>query len=155
MSNYYIVKEKEGMIWAEWPKPDGEKSYESKYNTRPHYPYDKKLFDWKEGQRVEEGKDFYFKWYNGLSSWVGDRSHKTDTKIVVPLPSKEEEKKATNIPDGENDYPMGAETYTRQQVYKLLYTQRAMISNDLKIYCGDSLTKEMYDILENPRKPEF
>lgn len=27
--------------------------------------------------------------------------------------------------------------------------------NDLKTHCGDKLTKEMYEVLENPRKPVY
>jgi hypothetical protein len=56
---------------------------------------------------------------------------------------------------GEECWPMGAETYTRKEVAYLLYTQRAMISNDLKAHCGHDLTPGMYQILKQPRTPQY
>lgn len=58
-------------------------------------------------------------------------------------------------PSGENDWPLGSKTFTRQEVFSLLWTQRAMIGNDLKAYCGKDLTQEIYAILDNPRTPVF
>ena len=78
--NYFIVNQKDRMIWADVPMPiappipdywtgsgvarqpynDLFKEYEwamDKYNSRPHYPYSAEL-NWIDGQRVEEGKDF-------------------------------------------------------------------------------------------------
>lgn len=49
----------------------------------------------------------------------------------------------------------GSETFTRKEVYYLLWTQRAMMSNDLKRYAGESLTPNILDVLENPRVPEY
>jgi hypothetical protein len=66
-----------------------------------------------------------------------------------------EEMFPTNIPDGENDWMIGQESYTRTEVFKLLFTQRAMISNDLKSYCGKELTPQMLEIIEHPRTPKF
>ena len=104
MSNYYIVKEKEGMIWLDIPEPitmdfrmiddfDGSQmfmypQYEEAmkaYNSRLHYPYDKKLFDWKEGQRVQFGVDFC------LDLNEPQPCYKPTTVIAIPLPSKEQE----------------------------------------------------------------
>lgn len=67
----------------------------------------------------------------------------------------EQEKLYKNIPDGENDWTVGAETFTRQEVYKLLYTQRAMIENDLKRYCWDKMPTEGKNIVFNARRPIF
>jgi hypothetical protein len=70
---------------------------------------------------------------------------------------KEREKKNSYLPPDHGDecWTIGAETFTRKEVAHLLYTQRAMISNDLKSYCGNDLTPEMFDILKNPRTPEY
>lgn len=57
--------------------------------------------------------------------------------------------------NGDILWQVGAETFTRKEVAYILYTQRAMISNDLKAYCGKDLTSEMFIILDNPRTPEL
>ncbi len=49
----------------------------------------------------------------------------------------------------------GSETFTRKEVAHLLWTQIAMISNDLKTNCGKDLTEEMFEILKFPRIPQF
>jgi hypothetical protein len=61
------------------------------------------------------------------------------------------------IPPDSDDicWIIGSETFTRKEVAYLLWTQRAMISNDLKTFCGNELTKEMFDILNKPRTPEY
>lgn len=61
------------------------------------------------------------------------------------------------IPPDHGDvcWQIGSETFSRKEVAHLLWTQRAMISNDLKAYCGEDLTAEMFDILKSPRIPEF
>lgn len=65
-----------------------------------------------------------------------------------------EPKLQSNIPDGENDWWVGSETFTRQQVLKILYTQRAMISNDIKRSGAfEKLPEIVVHILENPRTP--
>jgi hypothetical protein len=56
---------------------------------------------------------------------------------------------------GEVCWQNGSETFSRQEVAHLLWTQIAMISNDLKTHCGNDLTEDMFDILEHPRIPEF
>jgi hypothetical protein len=63
----------------------------------------------------------------------------------------------TFIPPDSDDicWTIGAETFTRKEVAYLLWTQRAMIGNDLKSFCGNDLTKEMFDILDKPRMPKF
>lgn len=75
---------------------------------------------------------------------------KTDCKQ-----SMSNEEKLIPPDNGDVCWPMGAETYTRKEVAYLLYTQRSMISNDLKAQRGSDLTQDMYDILENPRTPKF
>lgn len=67
-----------------------------------------------------------------------------------------EQSKPTNIPDGENDWWIGSETFTRQQVLKILFTQRAMILNDIKrVYDITKLPEDVQLILENPRTPNI
>lgn len=56
---------------------------------------------------------------------------------------------------GDICWTKGAETFTRKEVAYLLYTQRAMISNDMKQACGSEMNELMFDILNNPRIPEF
>ena len=68
---------------------------------------------------------------------------------------KEEKDSLFNIPDGEEDWTIGSETFTRKEVFKLLYTQRAMITNDLKRYAGKDLTDDIYAIINHPRTPKF
>jgi len=65
--------------------------------------------------------------------------------------------KETFMPPDSDDicWQVGAETFTRKEVAYLLWTQRAMIGNDLKIYCGNEMTKEMFDILDKPRIPDY
>ena len=48
----------------------------------------------------------------------------------------------------------GNETFTREEVAHLLWTQIAMIRNDFRTFEGDKMTESIYDIL-NPRIPEF
>lgn len=60
------------------------------------------------------------------------------------------------LPDnGDVCWQIGSETFTRKEVADMLHTQRAMISNDLKTYCGNDLTEEMFVILDKPRMPKF
>lgn len=49
----------------------------------------------------------------------------------------------------------GSETFTRGEVAAILWSQIAKIGNDLKTHCGKDLTAEMYEIIDNPRIPEF
>jgi hypothetical protein len=60
-------------------------------------------------------------------------------------------------PPDNNDYrwTTGVELFTRQEVANILWSQIAMIGNDLKTNCGKDLTKDMYTILDNPRIPKF
>lgn len=57
--------------------------------------------------------------------------------------------------NGDACWQVGSETFTRKEVSDMLHTQRAMISNDLKINCGNELTEKMFHLLKNPRKPQF
>lgn len=61
------------------------------------------------------------------------------------------------MPPDNNDicWNTGSKTFTREEVEYILYTQISMISNDLKRYCGNDLTNEMFEILNNPRKVVF
>lgn len=56
---------------------------------------------------------------------------------------------------GDECWRTDAKDFTREEVAYLLWTQIAMISNDLKSFCGNALTPEMFDVLNNPRIPEF
>ncbi len=57
--------------------------------------------------------------------------------------------------NGDFEWTIGANSFSRKEVAHLLYTQRAMIANDLKINCGDNLTTEMFAVLDKPRTPTF
>lgn len=57
--------------------------------------------------------------------------------------------------NGDVRWQEGSETFTREEVASLLWTQIAMISNDLKTHCGKDLTEDMFDIITHPRIPEF
>lgn len=57
--------------------------------------------------------------------------------------------------NGDVCWQEGSETFTREEVASLLWTQIAMITNDLKTYCGKDLTKDMYEVIDDPRIPEF
>lgn len=57
--------------------------------------------------------------------------------------------------NGDVRWQTGSETFTREEVASLLWTQIAMISNDLKTCCGKELTPDMYAVIDNPRIPEF
>lgn len=64
-------------------------------------------------------------------------------------------KEFTPPDNGDVCWTVGAKTFSRKEVAHLLHTQRAMIANDLKSQCGNELTDEMFNILDNPRNPEF
>lgn len=70
-----------------------------------------------------------------------EANHNAKSKLEFPAP------------DGENDWEVGAETFTRREVFNLLWTQRAMIINDIKRSC--SLSEELTSIMRNPRIPKF
>jgi len=57
--------------------------------------------------------------------------------------------------NGDICWQNGAETFTREEVAHLLWTQIAMIRNDFRTFEGKVLTESIYDILKNPRIPEF
>lgn len=65
------------------------------------------------------------------------------------------------IPDhGEPAWTTGSETFTRQEVFSMLWTQRAMISNDIKrsISAQDyklEAVQIVMEVLKNPRIPKF
>lgn len=98
---------------------------------------------------------FYSPWPNSPSS-TGEPRGTGGSFLDNRKPMKPQEHKLpTNIPDGESDWINGAETFSRQEVFKLLFTQRAMISNDIKTVLGNNIPKELYEILEHPRMPKF
>lgn len=81
-------------------------------------------------------------------------------KIITEKLNNQLQKKDASsrfIPPDNGDicWQTGSETFTREEVASLLWTQIAMISNDLKIYCGNDLTPNMFDVIDNPRIPEF
>lgn len=57
--------------------------------------------------------------------------------------------------DGDICWNNNSETFTREEVAYLLWSQIAAIGNDLKTVCGDDMTPEMFDVLNNPRVPIF
>ena len=65
--------------------------------------------------------------------------------------------KKTFMPPDSNDicWVNGNDNFTREEVAFLLWTQIAMIGNDLKHFCGNDLTSEIYEVLDNPRIPRF
>ena len=96
----------------------------------------------------------------GLYELGNDKIEGTNKYHVVAIPittppDKLDKEAATNIPDGENDWVIGSETFTRQEVFKLLYTQRAMITNDIKRECNLDKEPLLLNILNNPRSPKF
>lgn len=77
-------------------------------------------------------------------------------KSVTLVEEKEPEAEKFLPPDhGEICWETGSENFTRKEVYNLLWTQRSMITNDLKRYAGESLTPNILDILDNPRIPKY
>lgn len=77
---------------------------------------------------------------------------KTLTKIL----QKNDKAKFFMPPDnGDVKWESGAETFTREEVAYLLWSQIAMMGNDLKTHCGKDLTPAMFEIIEEPRIPEF
>ena len=63
------------------------------------------------------------------------------------------------IPDsGDIHWKEGSETFTRQEVFSLLFTQRSMIYNDIK-RCVSKDRKvdvdDLFHVVTNPRLPKF
>jgi len=81
-------------------------------------------------------------------------------KIITEKLTKELRKtdvSSSFIPPDNGDvrWQTGSETFTREEVASLLWSQIAMISNDLRTCCGKDLTPDMYAVIDNPRIPEF
>jgi hypothetical protein len=81
-------------------------------------------------------------------------------KIIIKKLTKALRKTNSNsifIPPDSDDvcWVEGSETFTRKEVAYLLWNQIAMIGNDLKMYCGKELTEAVYDVIDNPRIPDF
>ena len=57
--------------------------------------------------------------------------------------------------NGDARWQAGSETFTREEVASLLWTQIAMISNDLRTCYVKDLTQDMYAVIDDPRIPEF
>jgi hypothetical protein len=112
-----------------------------------------------------DSKFYYSEGHTKSNYWISDDFTDLPTRPVqdffvpVSTPLQEspelEREAATNIPDGENDWVIGSETFTRAEVYKLLYTQRAMISNDIKRECNLDNQPILSGIINNPRTPKF
>ncbi len=80
---------------------------------------------------------------------------KTENGFVI-VAEKGEEKEFFSAPNNdESCWTIGMKEFTRKEVSDMLFTQRAMIGNDLKTNCGNDMTKEMFYILDNPRIPKF
>lgn len=59
------------------------------------------------------------------------------------------------VDSGDYSWENDSETFTRKEVAHLLWTQIAMISNDLKRNCGNELSETAFEIIKNPRIPKF
>jgi len=131
MTNPFKYDKAKNEIWEDYPAPN---KYEygstltelrrfentlANYNTRPHFTVSPEP-DWEDGKIVRQDIDFKIRWSNGLAAWQGDRSHKDDVEIAIPLPKEAEideyvdnwmgsmEKKTTQKPKPEQqDIPMG------------------------------------------------
>lgn len=76
-------------------------------------------------------------------------------KNTIEILSKRIGKNFIPPDNGDVCWQSKSETFTREEVAKLLWTQIAVIGNDLKTFCGEDMTVEMFDVLENPRIPVF
>jgi hypothetical protein len=82
---------------------------------------------------------------------------KLSTKQALTQALRKTDVTSSFIPPDAGDvcWQTGSETFTREEVAYLLWTQIAMISNDLKTHCGKDLTEDMFEILKFPRIPQF
>jgi hypothetical protein len=101
---------------------------------------------WKEGQHLQEGKDFEI---------TTERKGGDLYDTAIPIPVEEESQEFLPPDHGDICWTKGAESFTRKEVFMLLYTQRSMIINDLKLYAGNDLTENIYAVLNFPRKPDY
>lgn len=110
----------------------------------------------KEGDRPVEGKDFVTRCQQSKCNCGNPFVGSDGCLIALPVNTLQEEKEEFLPPDhGDICWTKGAATFNRKEVFMLLWTQRAMIINDLKNYAGDDLTDKIYQVLNFPRKPEF
>ena len=82
------------------------------------------------------------------------------SKIITEKLNNQLQKTDTSsrfIPPDNDDirWQTGSETFTREEVASLLWTQIARISNDLRTCCGTDLTKDMHEAINDTRIPEF
>lgn len=140
------------------------KQYDDYVAALPRYPFiNNSGKEYKEGEEVEGEIGYERKHHGNSSIWIicskehYQTSLRENVRLVVRSVSQPAEKPDNFSPPDYGDicWTTGAETFTRKEVWYLLWTQRAMISNDLKSNCGDNLTKDMYEILKNPRKPIY
>ncbi len=105
-------------------------------------------------------KDTYTNLRKMYDDWLRTSKYHSN-KLSSPTPHTEskgvEQEKSFFMPPDHGDicWHVGANSFSRKEVEMMLYTQRAMISNDLKQMCGDVITDTMYEVLEQPRIPEY
>jgi len=92
--------------------------------------------------------------------WLDAKDESRKRIVAIPLPPAVEgiegEAKEFFLPPDEGEgWNEGAKTFTRKEVFNLLYTQRAMIINDIKRECNLDNQPLLLDILKNPRIPKF
>lgn len=115
------------------------------YWAGDYYDYDRKK--WR-GSDDDEAPEFWLK--------EVELPTEEEVKEILILSSSKQKTDLPLPPDnGDVCWEKGKDTFTRKEVAYLLYTQRAMISNDLKAFCGKDMTNEMFDILNEPRQPEW
>ena len=122
--NYFIVNQKDRMIWQDIPEPEQGLNEKRAYEARLRFPYSTEL-NWRDWQRVEEGKDFEIRWTNGLASWFGDKVSNQDW--LIALPSKDKEEKTGDVmtvyvPCDEND-EMAVGSFTSLDGQSLCYVR--------------------------------
>lgn len=101
-------------------------------------------------------------YFNSLSKPYATEKGLVETAYVTGCSDQKAIEEFKNKPDwfvppdnGDFKWIKGSETFTREEVFYLLWSQRAMINNDLRMNCGKEMTKDMYSILDNPRIPKY
>jgi len=79
----------------------------------------------------------------------------TGSTLPIQAEKREDEMEFLLPPDEGEGWNIGSETFTRREVFNLLHTQRAMISNDIKRECNLDSQDILLSILNNPRIPKF
>jgi len=116
-------------------------------------------------QEVREGVDYVKQWqvtdgigWISVDEWIFNKESE-DYRRIIALPiqaeKREDEMEFLLPPDEGEGWNIGSETFTRREVFNLLHTQRAMISNDIKRECNLDSQDILLSILNNPRIPKF